>query len=176
MPEMPEVEAVCRKLRRDAVGAKIVKARIERLRITTLQDPAEVEALAIGRTIESVTRRRSEEHTSELQSHSDLVCRLLREKTTSAVARAAPERAPSSTRSSAASRCSAVVWISRPRRRPRSTRFPYTTLFRSKLRRDAVGAKIVKARIERLRITTPQDPAEVEALAIGRTIESVTRR
>src|SRR5260221_4708683 len=29
------------------------------------------------------TRRRSEEHTSELQSHSDLVCRLLLEKKTS---------------------------------------------------------------------------------------------
>ena len=42
MPELPEVEAVCRKLRRDAVGAKIVEARIERLRITTPQDPAEV--------------------------------------------------------------------------------------------------------------------------------------
>src|SRR5260221_510358 len=28
----------------------------------------------------SATRRRSEEHTSELQSHSDLVCRLLLEK------------------------------------------------------------------------------------------------
>ena len=54
---MPEVEAVCRKLRRDAVGAKIVEARIERLRITTPQDPAEVEALATGRMIESVARR-----------------------------------------------------------------------------------------------------------------------
>src|SRR5260221_5514253 len=31
-------------------------------------------------TIESGNRHRSEEHTSELQSHSDLVCRLLLEK------------------------------------------------------------------------------------------------
>src|SRR5438034_2908205 len=30
----------------------------------------------------AATRRRSEEHTSELQSHSDLVCRLLLEKKT----------------------------------------------------------------------------------------------
>src|SRR5436190_18140662 len=34
-------------------------------------------AAAVGR---DVTRDRSEEHTSELQSHSDLVCRLLLEK------------------------------------------------------------------------------------------------
>src|SRR5438034_3264522 len=31
-------------------------------------------------SVEAVTRLRSEEHTSELQSHSDLVCRLLLEK------------------------------------------------------------------------------------------------
>src|SRR5947207_9174568 len=37
--------------------------------------PRKVAAGADGR------RRRSEEHTSELQSHSDLVCRLLLEKT-----------------------------------------------------------------------------------------------
>ena len=46
---------------------------------------------------------RSEEHTSELQSHSDLVCRLLLEK-------------------------KIFLMIRRP---PRSTLFPYTTLFRS---------------------------------------------
>src|SRR5260221_6639600 len=33
---------------------------------------------------------RSEEHTSELQSHSDLVCRLLLEKNSSVAARSAP--------------------------------------------------------------------------------------
>ena len=38
-------------------------------------DPADAELLAQ----EGITRR-SEEHTSELQSHSDLVCRLLLEK------------------------------------------------------------------------------------------------
>src|SRR5436190_6031051 len=34
----------------------------------------------VGNTSRSVARARSEEHTSELQSHSDLVCRLLLEK------------------------------------------------------------------------------------------------
>src|SRR5438132_8232710 len=34
----------------------------------------------VRRRISSSTRARSEEHTSELQSHSDLVCRLLLEK------------------------------------------------------------------------------------------------
>src|SRR5438034_8260010 len=39
--------------------------------------PARDDALQTGREL---CRRRSEEHTSELQSHSDLVCRLLLEK------------------------------------------------------------------------------------------------
>src|SRR5436190_7249786 len=34
----------------------------------------------VGRDPRGLGRRRSEEHTSELQSHSDLVCRLLLEK------------------------------------------------------------------------------------------------
>jgi len=38
------------------------------------------------------------------------------------------------------------------------------------------GAKIAQARIERRRITTPQDPAKVETLAAGRTIERIDRR
>src|SRR5438094_216382 len=57
MPELPEVEAVCRKLRKHAAGATIVTARIERRRITTPQDPAKVEALATGRSIERIGRR-----------------------------------------------------------------------------------------------------------------------
>ncbi len=57
MPELPEVEAVCRKLRKQAIGATLVSAHIERLRITAPQDPAEVEALASGRSIERVGRR-----------------------------------------------------------------------------------------------------------------------
>jgi formamidopyrimidine-DNA glycosylase len=57
MPELPEVEAVCRKLRKHAIGATIVSAHIERRRITAPQDPLEVETLATGRTIEGVDRR-----------------------------------------------------------------------------------------------------------------------
>src|SRR5947207_8588905 len=37
---------------------------------------------------------RSEEHTSELQSHSDLVCRLLLEKKKAAISTTAPPRRP----------------------------------------------------------------------------------
>src|SRR5438034_3756079 len=37
-------------------------------------------ALTLGLVGAAATARRSEEHTSELQSHSDLVCRLLLEK------------------------------------------------------------------------------------------------
>ncbi len=57
MPELPEVEAVCRKLRKTAVGARIVDAHIERRRITAPRSPEEVEELVTGRSIESVTRR-----------------------------------------------------------------------------------------------------------------------
>src|SRR5260221_7410091 len=35
---------------------------------------------AVGESLQSALSERSEEHTSELQSHSDLVCRLLLEK------------------------------------------------------------------------------------------------
>src|SRR4051812_6312890 len=57
MPEMPEVEAVCRKLRREAIGATLASARIERHRITLSQDPADVETRATGRKIERIDRR-----------------------------------------------------------------------------------------------------------------------
>src|SRR5438034_7419330 len=40
----------------------------------------EAEAVPTGATIGRTVEGRSEEHTSELQSHSDLVCRLLLEK------------------------------------------------------------------------------------------------
>src|SRR5436190_24250449 len=36
----------------------------------------------VGGSLAAITGKRSEEHTSELQSHSDLVCRLLLEKKT----------------------------------------------------------------------------------------------
>ena len=57
MPELPEVEAVCRKLRHSATGGKIVQSRIERRRITAPQDPATVETRVAGRTIERIGRR-----------------------------------------------------------------------------------------------------------------------
>src|SRR6478672_4755089 len=75
--------------------------------------------------------RRSEEHTSELQSRSDLVCRLLLEKKNGAF-----ERVRTALRGRSVGR---VLSIDRERHRcfflmirqpPRSTLFPYTTLFR----------------------------------------------
>src|SRR5260221_313184 len=58
-----------------------------------------------------VSANRSEEHTSELQSHSDIVCRLLLER--KKITYTLPYF---------------FLMIRRP---PRSTLFPYTTLFRS---------------------------------------------
>src|SRR4029434_3419437 len=100
-----------------------------------------------------MTHDRSEEHTSELQSHLNLVCRLLLEKKnhvgdlratgsgSTGLRASHTERAVSAHCASCASPCS---WpISSPplsynfcfflmiRRPPRSTLFPYTTLFRS---------------------------------------------
>src|SRR4030095_3825590 len=96
---------------------------------------------------------RSEEHTSELQSHSDLVCRLLLEKTLikftqrelarDRVATACHYRTPvpvahSLTSTAKAARtarlphpCVCLFFFLMIRRPPRSTLFPYTTLFRS---------------------------------------------
>src|SRR5215204_6574212 len=89
---------------------------------------------------------RSEEHTSELQSHSDLVCRLLLEKkkkkhknhfdsippsgSTNADQRSGTaERYCSRSRKTRNGACYVFfLMIPRP---PRSTRFPYTTLFRT---------------------------------------------
>jgi len=51
MPELPEVEAVCRKLRRDALGALILRARMLRKRNRTL------EARVRGRRIRAIERR-----------------------------------------------------------------------------------------------------------------------
>src|SRR5438132_4966792 len=49
---------------------------------TTMPHPAGVTGAAVimGRVLHDEPDSRSEEHTSELQSHSDLVCRLLLEK------------------------------------------------------------------------------------------------
>jgi formamidopyrimidine-DNA glycosylase len=57
MPELPEVEAVCRKLRREALGACIAAARVLRAATTRPLKPRRVESLAAGRIIETVERR-----------------------------------------------------------------------------------------------------------------------
>src|SRR5216683_2913948 len=84
----------------------------------------------------SMPRVRSEEHTSELQSRSDLVCRLLLEKK-----KKKPQygwlrtltRTSSFTTSRWLRRFSSFFFLM-IRRPPRSTLFPYTTLFRSRCR------------------------------------------
>src|SRR3954462_2740701 len=94
------------------------------------------------------TCARSEEHTSELQSHDNLVCRLLLEKKTvvstqgshpvSAIARATATMTfrrimpRSSLALETATRL--LFFFLMIRRPPRSTLFPYTTLFRSSTR------------------------------------------
>src|SRR6266496_4287463 len=94
-------------------------------------------------------RRRSEEHTSELQSRRDLVCRLLLEKKKRRRQSPAVGKGNQRRRECGPSAClhlpfagpdrSGVVatLVDRPaffflmiRRPPRSTLFPYTTLFR----------------------------------------------
>src|SRR6266480_1078996 len=96
-------------------------------------------------------RSRSEEHTSELQSHVNLVCRLLLEKKKKHIAK--PENVAEQGRSSIEVRLSSpeeaypfnvhlrilalelgeFFFFLMIRRPPRSTLFPYTTLFRSPL-------------------------------------------
>src|SRR6266540_1788028 len=91
----------------------------------------------------TVSSTRSEEHTSELQSHHDLVCRLLLEKTKK---RVEPGRYSNSSTSltrrlawtmsgrvagGGTGPSSAEVFFLMIRRPARSTLFPYTTLFRS---------------------------------------------
>ncbi|HVO96890.1 MAG TPA: bifunctional DNA-formamidopyrimidine glycosylase/DNA-(apurinic or apyrimidinic site) lyase [Bryobacteraceae bacterium] len=57
MPELPEVEAVCSRLRRTALGAEIAVARIFRASVTRPQLVKTVKRRASGRTIESIRRR-----------------------------------------------------------------------------------------------------------------------
>src|SRR6202022_3573209 len=91
--------------------------------------------------------KRSEEHTSELQSHSDLVCRLLLEKKkhrefSRFLANYELRRGacgpgargpldPARARINMAEACVVCFFFLMIRRPPRSTLFPYTTLFRS---------------------------------------------
>src|SRR5436190_200755 len=89
------------------------------------------------RVAEQLESDRSEEHTSELQSHSDIVYRLLLEKQSE---RATRVRAQSRrariddhvlVRAVTDIRCRAFVLFT-TLRPPTSTLFPYTTLFRSR--------------------------------------------
>src|SRR5476649_1021118 len=90
---------------------------------------------------------RSEEHTSELQSHSDLVCRLLLEKKKTSSDLQEPDQPQAATtgigerrslsgcrlpalRSAGARAVAGDLFFLMIRRPPRSTLFPYTTLFR----------------------------------------------
>src|SRR5688572_23652787 len=88
--------------------------------------------------VTSSARRRSEEHTSELQSQSNLVCRLLLEK-----------KKKTEVKDALITRhlCSCIstsnysIFLILPSHPPRPTRFPYTTLFRSRrLQRIVVTA------------------------------------
>ena len=78
------------------IGRNVLRAIVESgrddIRVVAINDLAPVETNAHVFAFDSVHRRydgevtttddsRAEEHTSELQSRSDLVCRLLREKT-----------------------------------------------------------------------------------------------
>src|SRR5258706_8932102 len=57
MPELPEVEAVCRKLRPHVKGRTVVAMRVLRPGIVAPQKPAFVEECAAGQTIREVRRR-----------------------------------------------------------------------------------------------------------------------
>ncbi|MEO8026781.1 MAG: DNA-formamidopyrimidine glycosylase [Bryobacteraceae bacterium] len=57
MPELPEVEAVCERLRQTAIGAEIVSAHFTRATVTRPQRPASVATKVAGRRIEGVYRR-----------------------------------------------------------------------------------------------------------------------
>src|SRR5947207_9996922 len=59
---------------------RCVPHQLVRRRVVEVGDVVVLDVLDRVRTTTSPTSTRSEEHTSELQSHSDLVCRLLLEK------------------------------------------------------------------------------------------------
>src|SRR3954466_8501782 len=82
-------------------------------------------------------KNRSEEHTSELQSHDNLVCRLLLEKKkmciliSGRVERSHHIKPPYCKGPSDRDQPEFLCFFLMIRRPPRSTLFPYTTLFRS---------------------------------------------
>src|SRR6266571_2117367 len=93
------------------------------------RDSRAVRASRFPRTGRPATR--SEEHTSELQSHVNLVCRLLLEKKNMALNDAGAELL------SLAAADYFFFFFFMIRRPPSSTLFPYTTLFRTRTGRPA---------------------------------------
>ena len=57
MPELPEVEAVCRKLLRDACGARITDAKVYRARMTAPQAPLQIRRTTRHQQITGIERR-----------------------------------------------------------------------------------------------------------------------
>jgi len=57
MPELPEVEAVCRRLRRHLSGRRIVAARLFRARLCAPQSPAQFARAVTGQRFVSIERR-----------------------------------------------------------------------------------------------------------------------
>src|SRR4029077_1402681 len=113
-------------------SSDVCSSDLVHLVLRRVRDPAD-----LPRRRPRVHDRRSEEHTSELQSHLKLVCRLLLEKTTLAGnvlqrTRGSYVRDPSWTacnKRSPGSGCASFFFLIR-RHPPISTLFPYTPLFR----------------------------------------------
>src|SRR2546426_927484 len=84
-----------------------------------------------GSVIDVVRRERSEEHTSELQSPCNLVCRLLLEKKKSSHSYISYARFFFNDTDTTDNYSLSLFFFLMIRRPPRSTLFPYTTLFRS---------------------------------------------
>src|SRR5579864_6795728 len=115
---------------------------------------------------------RSEEHTSELQSHVNLVCRLLLEQKRHAdlpcvECRRLHRRNRHAARRPFPSRHACCVFFLMIRRPPRSTLFPYTTLFRSSdlpaLKRDANDPLHDQALVELRRDRSEEHTSELQS-------------
>src|SRR5438132_9026315 len=70
----------CQRYARIPHASRKTQKQIRRNRVLEENLPARLQILDILPLAGLLLRERSEEHTSELQSHSDLVCRLLLEK------------------------------------------------------------------------------------------------
>src|SRR5215213_6570605 len=103
-----------------------------------------------GRGRSRVRARRSEEHTSELQSLTNLVCRLLLEKKKALTGRSWDHKRGWASKWAsfviAMILSKVVFFLLMIRRPPRSTLFPYTTLFRSRSRVRARAAARLRQR------------------------------